>query len=169
MHNNSNWVNGLDRAPFKNQERKGYPAYYYKLGRFITGTTLGFPIASIAIFYLDKLYIGSEANRLFYTGITYFVSVAVVIAFSMFRKKDYLTVRYLFLFSAVGCLFLPLVNSLKTETNFLKDLSANQAWAWVDFSFLLTAGILFLVSYYLPKQRTEEPKAKKRMANVISV
>ena len=142
----------------KTKKGKQNPEYYHKLGRLIIGTTLGFPIASISIFYLDKLYVGSEASRLFYTGITYFSAVAMVIIFAMLRKNDYSTVRILFMFTAISCLLLPLINAIKAKSNFIAGLSDMQPWAWVDVSFICVSVILFISYYCLPKQRAEEPR-----------
>jgi len=147
----------------KSNKGKKEPEFYHKLGRFIIGTTLGFPIASIAIFYLDKLYIGSESSRLLFTGITYFFVVAMVILYAMLRKNDYLTVRNLFLLSAIGCLFLPLVNALTTNANLIVGLSGNHTWAWVDLSILCVSLILFVTSYFLPRQRALEPRQNPSM------
>ena len=151
----------------KSKKGKKKPEFYYRLGRLTIGTTLGFPVATIALFYLDKFYIGSEDNRLFYTGITYFSVVAFVIFFSMLRKKDYLTVRYLFLLSAIGCLFLPLVNWLTTKGNFIANLSRDHSWAWVDFGFMSMSFALFIVAYCLPKQRGDEPRVTNRDARIV--
>ena len=148
----------------KSNKGKKKPAFYHRLGRLTIGVTLGFPIATIAIFYLDKLYVGSEFSRLFYTGITYFSAVVTVVLFSLLRKNNYLTVRYLFVLLALGCLLLPLTNTITTGANFIVSLSGEHAWAWVDLNFLLLGLVLLITSYCLPSERMLEPRLQRNSA-----
>jgi len=112
----------------KSNKGKKKPAFYHRLGRLTIGVTLGFPIATIAIFYLDKLY------------------------------------RYLFVLLALGCLLLPLTNTITTGANFIVSLSGEHAWAWVDLNFLLLGLVLLITSYCLPSERMLEPRLQRNSA-----
>jgi len=136
------------------------PEFYLKLGRLSTGVIMGFPVASIAIFYLDKLYLGEESARLFYTGLCYFAAVFLSVAFAMYKKNIYHTTRVLFLLVSVGLLGLPIVNALVTKSVIWQGLAANQSWAWVDFAFIGFGLALLLISLYLPKGRSSDPRKK---------
>ena len=146
----------------KSSKGQREPEFYLRLGRFSNGVIMGFPLASIAIFYLDKLYTGVESSRLFYTGVCYFLVVFLTIIFAMLRRQDYLTTRILFLLTSIGLLCLPLVNAVMTESDLLHGLMAKQTWAWADVSFFGAGIILLVISLCLPKQRADEPRSKKR-------
>ncbi len=142
----------------KSNKGERAPEFYLKLGRFSMGIIMGFPIASLAIFYLDKIYIGAESARLFYTGLSYFAAVFLSVGFAMYKENIYRSVKLLFILISFGLLGLPIVNSLVTESVILPGLAANQAWAWVDLSFIALGLILLVISLYLPRQRSIEAR-----------
>ncbi len=59
-----------ERRRHENEGTKSV-AFYDRLGHFNTGLIMGLPLATLAVFYLDKLYAGAEACRLAWTGWTY--------------------------------------------------------------------------------------------------
>ena len=152
----------------KNNKGASSQQFYLRLGRFSNGVIMGFPIASIAIFYLDKLYIGAESSRLFYTGICYFAAVFLTILFAMLRTQDYRTTRILFSLCSIGLLGLPIVNAIMTNSDLFYGLANNQTWAWADVSFFASGLILLVISFYLPKERSVEPSDKKNAALAAS-
>lgn len=151
------------------KSNKGHrsPEFYLRLGRFSNGVIMGFPLASIAIFYLDKLYLGAESSRLFYTGISYFAVVFLTILFAMLRTRDYRTTRILLFLCSFGLLGLPIVNAVMTSSDLLHGLASKQTWAWADVSFAASGLILLVISFYLPKERSVEPRNKNFAASAV--
>ena len=145
----------------KSNKGQRKPEFYRTLGRFSIGVMMGFPIASVAIFYLDKLYVGAESSRLFYTGLCYFLAVALTIVYAMLRRQDYRTTRTLFFVTSLGLLGLPVVNALVTKPALWHGVATGQSWAWTDVSFFAAGIILLVISVCLPKQRADEPRSKR--------
>ncbi len=137
-------------------------AFYRKLGRVIIGTTLGLPIATASLFYLDKLYLGHEASRLWWTGFTYFAVWFAVTVFSLCSKQDeYWQIRSLLRLNAVLYIAIPVLNHSYYLNESLPNLS--QPWAAVDLGFVLIGMITFLLTWFIPKQR-QQPIRKELMA-----
>jgi hypothetical protein len=145
----------------KSNKGQRKPEFYRTLGRFSIGVMMGFPIASVAIFYLDKLYMGAESSRLFFTGLCYFVAVALTIIYAMLRRQDYRTTRTLFFVTSIGLLGLPVVNALITNSELWHGITTGQSWAWTDVSFFVTGLVLLFISFYLPVKRADEPRSQK--------
>ena len=152
----------------KTNKEEHKQTFYLRLGRFSTGIIMGFPIASVAIFYLDKLYQGLESSRMFYTGACYIFVVLITILFAMLRKDIYQTTRTLFFTTSAGLLGLPIINAMTTNSQFWTAVTTHQSWAWVDVSFLLFGMTLLLVSVFLPKKRSDEPRSKKEQRILVS-
>ncbi len=152
----------------KSNKGQRKPEFYRTLGRFSIGVIMGFPIASVAIFYLDKLYVGDESSRLFYTGLCYFLAVALTIVYAMLRRQDYRTTRNLFFVTSFGLLGLPIVNALLTKSELWHGIATGQSWAWTDVSLFVVGAILLLISIYLPKNRSDDHRSIKK-ANASSL
>lgn len=105
-----------------------------KIGKVTIGVTLGLPIASIAIFYVDKLFVGAEHLRMITTGGVYFAAWISIITYACVHSNS---LKYLFLLAGTLMLGIPLLNHLSTGDSFWLNLNPNQSWAWVDLSFLL--------------------------------
>ncbi len=153
----------------KSNKGQQSPRFYQRLGQFSIGIILGFPLATVAIFYVDKLYAGAESARLLYTGISYFMVVMFTVVFAMLRNQNYQTVRVLFFAISISLLGLPIVNTLATQAQFWNSLGSNQSWAWVDLSFIIGGAILTIISVYLPKQRSTEPREPSHARAVSSL
>ncbi|MEM9420908.1 MAG: PepSY-associated TM helix domain-containing protein [Pseudomonadota bacterium] len=136
-------------------------SFYRRLSRLSVGIMMGLPVASASIFYLDKLYIGSEGARLAWTGWTYFIAWGACTAYALRRPNEYQTVRQLM--ALVGGLMvgLPFVNMLATGDVFLGDLAAGTGWAWADFLFILVGALTIYVSRTLPAKRPEKKKKRR--------
>ena len=146
----------------KSKQGRDNPTYYRGLGRLVIGVILGFPLASVTIFYLDKLYTGAESMRLFYTGIVYFSIVVFTILLSIIGKKEYRTVKHLFLTLSLATLGLPFLNWSTTGDRLIQGVSESQPWAWVDVTFLTAGTLLLLVSLFLPGKRAVDPNKKSQ-------
>lgn len=127
---------------------------YKKVTKLIIGTIFGLPIASIAIFHLDKFYYGAETARMLSVGSTYFIVWAGIIVFSCIRKNEQHTIHQLFLIFSALMIGIPLTNYLNTGAVFFTQLDTQQSWAWVDFSFLFIGlTILIVTAFTSYKQR----------------
>lgn len=138
-------------------EGKRSEAYYRRLSRFTVGVTLGVAVASVALFYLDKLYAGAEEARLVTTGWTYFGVWAAAIVYALCRSNDYRTTRELMTLTGIGLLGLPLLNGLVTGDYFFSSVAAAEAGqavaAWVDVVFLVAGGLTCATAAALPRNR----------------
>lgn len=130
--------------------------FYRRLGQLSIGVCYGIVVASLSLFYLDKLYPGAESSRLLSTGLCYFLVWLAVIVFAFCKRDAYHSNRYLLRAIAVMLLGLPLLNGLTTGDFFWQHLHAqsHSTFAWVDLAFLGFALIALIVSVSLPKQRT---------------
>ena len=130
--------------------------YYQRLGRLVAGFTAGLPLASISIFYLDKMYTGAEVQRIFWTGSTYFIVWFVAIGWAWFQQNTYLIVKRLLYLAALGMMGIPVVNAIYTKQVFWSVLGSGASWAWVDLSFIITGALTLSVSIALPSERREQ-------------
>ncbi|MEO0972045.1 MAG: PepSY-associated TM helix domain-containing protein, partial [Pseudomonadota bacterium] len=89
-------------------------AFYRRLSALNVGVTLGVGAATVAIFYLDKLYFGPEDLRLRMTGLCYFAVWAAVILYAFARPCAYRATRELLAVIGTGLLGLPWLNALST-------------------------------------------------------
>ena len=127
-----------------------------RLSRFTVGVTTGVAVASVALFYHDKLYTGAETARLVWTGWTYFLVWAATVAYAMWRPNDYRTTRELTALTGLGLIGLPLLNGLATGDVFLSGLAgATPVTAWVDVTFLVLGAVTCVVAAALPDHRPE--------------
>ncbi|MEL6172413.1 MAG: PepSY domain-containing protein, partial [Pseudomonadota bacterium] len=150
----------IERRLHGNEGNKS-EAFYRRLGRLTVGVTTGLPLASVAIFYLDKLYGGAEAGRLAATGWTYFGVWVAVIIFALARRNDYRTVRDLLALTGIVMIGLPILNGVATGEFFWSAIgSGHTASAWVDFSCLILGVLTVAASRTLPSKRPERQRRK---------
>lgn len=136
--------------------------FYRRLGRITIGATIGLAIATAALFYLDKLYQGSEDHRLWWTGVTYFAVWFATIAFSLIKQiGEYKLVRVLLKVTAILFLAIPILNAsyyMQTPPNF------SQPWAVVDFGFVITGLVLFALTLLIPTHRQQPERKSRKLA-----
>ncbi|MEM9256696.1 MAG: PepSY-associated TM helix domain-containing protein [Pseudomonadota bacterium] len=139
-------------------------AFYARIQQIVIGITCGNVLASLAIFYLDKLYTGSEEQRLYWTGVSYFVVWGAVLLFALLRSDPYRAVRRLVLFTGVGLMLLPLLNVLTTgaEVPFVQAPPSVSGWA--DVSFLLLGLLTCASLVWLPLRRRDPLLAAEEAA-----
>jgi uncharacterized iron-regulated membrane protein len=139
--------------------REGHrsPAFYRRLGQLSIGVCYGIVIASIGLFYFDKLYPGGENTRLLGTGLCYFLLWFAVIAVAFLKQNAYHSNRFFFRIIATLLLGLPWLNGFATGDFFWQMLndSAHSTYAWVDLVLLVCGCIALLVSFSLPKERAQ--------------
>lgn len=112
-------------------------AYYERLRRFISGFSFGCVLASIAVLYVDKLYNGDEANRLWTIGVAYFISWGLVILYAWFGPTARRCAIQLGTVTAIGLLGIPLCSALATADWSLLTLQHYRTAQWTEVSFLL--------------------------------
>lgn len=126
---------------------------YKKIGRLIVGVTLGLPIASFAVFHLDKLYFGTEVTRMRSIGIFYFTVWSAVIIFSYIGSQQYKTIKALFFTLAVLTITIPLTNYLSTGDVFWSQLNSSKTWVWVDATCFILGVVITFVTAFFREQR----------------
>ncbi|MEM1193785.1 MAG: PepSY-associated TM helix domain-containing protein [Pseudomonadota bacterium] len=151
------WV---ERRLHGNVGKRSEPIYR-AIGHLTAGVCMGLPLATAAIFYLDKLYFGVEASRLYWTGVTYFVVWGAGLAYAFYRRNDYLVTRELLLLSGILFAGLPFLNAFATGTSLLTIFTAgNRVAQYVDIVLMLSGLATLWVALLLPKQRSEKAPAK---------
>lgn len=136
-------------------------AFYNRLGHLNTGVIMGLPVATLAIFYLDKLYVGAEASRIFATGWTYFGVWALGLAYAFGRRNDYATTRELLALTGALAMGIPLLNGLATGDWFTTGLASDfRVVAWVDLTMLIGGLLTILAGYLAPAERRTKVSAK---------
>ena len=142
--------------------------FYNRLGYFNTGIVMGLPVATLSIFYLDKLYMGAEAARIFATGWTFFAVWALGLLYACVRRDDYRTTRELLIVSGIMAMGIPVLNGLVTGQWFPAYLGADHSVAaWVDTAMLIGGSLTVLAGYLAPAERLDKQarRAKESAAN----
>lgn len=128
--------------------------FYDGLTRINIGISLGFPLASVALFHTDKLLFTGPGDYVVAIGWAYFVVFAGSLLYAFLRRDDYRATLELTALCGIACLTVPLVNFVATGDWFLSSLTApSNDWAWVDF-FMASMGVVLLyTAVRLPKHR----------------
>ena len=126
---------------------------------------MGLPVATLSIFYLDKLYVGAESARIFATGWTFFAIWALGLVYSCVRRNDYRTTRELLIFSGVLAIGIPVLNGIATGQWFPAYLGAEHSVAaWVDVAMLVGGAMTALAGALAPRERLDK-QARRARAN----
>ncbi|MEL6243808.1 MAG: PepSY-associated TM helix domain-containing protein [Pseudomonadota bacterium] len=146
----------IERRKHGNEGTKS-EGFYNRLGHLNTGVIMGLPLATMAIFYLDKLYLGAEAGRLAATGWTYFAAWFAGLGYALVRRNDYATTRELLMGSGALALFIPALNGAVTGDWFISALASDHTVsAWVDVSMAVLGVSTIVVAYVLPQSRSDK-------------
>lgn len=149
---------------------KHNPHFYQALSRCSIGFYLSLPIATAALFIHDKLYFGTENDRLLWVGITYSSVVVSVCLISLFYRNSFRLARHLAFVLGVITASIALVNSITTNTALFHTLQAGRNPLQsddngVDIAALVLGIIILLVSYRLPRGRNAAtPNSRPRHA-----
>ncbi len=150
----------IERRKHGNEGAKS-ETFYNRVGHLNTGVIIGLPVATIAVFYLDKLYVGAEAGRLAATGWTYFAVWALGVVYAFARKNDYATTRELIMATGALATGIPILNGLATGDWFPTYLGADySAAAWTDLLMLVGGALTVCVGYLAPAQRKDKKRAR---------
>ncbi len=132
---------------------------YLIIGRLATGGTVGMPLATAALFIHDKLYVGAEEQRMFWTGLTYFAVWAAPIGYAFWRKNDYAVTRETLALSGGALCAAAFINAAITDYSFLSLLGDGHKIAgFVDVSLLVVGALTLAFSLRLPERRAAEAR-----------
>ncbi|WP_341197849.1 PepSY-associated TM helix domain-containing protein [Hyphomonas chukchiensis] len=149
------WV---ERRKHGNEGSKS-AAFYDRLSHLNTGVVMGLPVASLALFHLDKLYTGAEAARLVATGWTYFAVWGAALTYAFIRRNDYAATRELMTLAGALALAIPLTNGVMTgDWVWLRLASGHTQSGWVDVCLALFGGAAIFVAMALPRARREKSR-----------
>ena len=148
----------IERRKYGNEGARPV-SFYDRLGHFNTGIVMGLPVATLTLFYLDKLYTGAEAGRLAATGWTYFSVWGAGLLFAFLRRNDYQTTRTLLLLSGLLAMGIPMLNGVVTGDWFIPELIEDgPVHALVDLSMLLAGCATVLAGLAAPSRRIEKQR-----------
>lgn len=136
-------------------------AFYDRLSHLNTGVVMGLPVASLALFHLDKLYAGAEAARLAATGWTYFAIWGAGIAYAFLRRNDYATTRELMALAGGLAVLIAVTNGVTTGDWLWSRLASGHTTSgWVDACFVIFGVAALGVSAVLPRARRGKVTAR---------
>ncbi|MEM9530258.1 MAG: PepSY-associated TM helix domain-containing protein [Pseudomonadota bacterium] len=137
------------------------PRFYDRLSKLTVGVCLGVVLASIAIFFVDRLYTGPEESRITTIGWSYFLVWAAGLIFAFARRNNYQTTRLLLAASGFALMTLPVFNALTSNMMPWTSLQAGHAASpAVDLALLIFGIGAVLVAQRMPSSRREREKRR---------
>lgn len=160
------WVERRQHGP----EGQKSERFYNIITRTNIGICFGFPLATIALFYHDKLYTGVETARLYWTGVTYFTVISGVFIFTLFQRNDYKSSKHLMALCGVLLLALPFLNAMMTGAKLwaAEGIGAHMSNG-VDISLAILGIITLSASMRIPVKRNVEKKKRAQQNNSYEV
>lgn len=130
------------------------PRFYDRLSRLTAGVCMGVVLASVAIFYVDAFYAGSEDDRIFRIGISYFAVWFAALAFAFMTGNSYRATRRLLAATGAGLVGLPVVSAATAGIAPWSLVAAGHLAApAVDLTLLLLGIVCLWVASRLPSRR----------------
>lgn len=143
--------------------------FYECTTRLNIGVCMGFPVATLGLFYLDKLYVGTESARLFWTGWVYFGLVALTVVYAFTQSESYKTTRRLFVLCGVLLMGIPVLNAVMTGARFWAADGLGQSLSnGVDISAFCLGVLTIIASTQLPEQRNAGKKLRPKKAEPVT-
>ena len=128
--------------------------YYEALSRLNIGVCMGFPIATAALFYHDKLYTGIESDRLYWSGVTYFAAAIGVTIFALCQRDGYKCMKKLLNSLGAMCLAIPILNGLTTGAKFWISETIGQIYSNnFDISIFIVGVLIIIAATQIPVSR----------------
>ncbi len=138
-------------------------AFYTVVNRTNIGVTMGFPIGTAALFYVDKLYTGQEISRIFWIGTTYFTVAAAVTLFALSQKNGFRSMRNLLTLLGVLTAGIPVLNIITTGSQFWVSNSIGQSFTnGVDISAFLLGLSILVAATQIPEKRNRPAEKQPR-------
>ena len=133
------------------------PDWIYKtLSKLTVGVACGLPLATVAIFYADKLLPATADSRLAMTGWSFFGVWGTALLYAFLRRQDYRAPRELLFLTALLLIGLPVLNAAVTGDLFVTSLfRGHSVSAWVDVAALVMGLLTFACTWKVPKARVE--------------
>jgi len=140
---------------------------YVVLSRFVVGGTSGLALATVAVFYADKLMTVTPDTRLFWTGTVYFAAWVVTVFYALIRSNSYAANRELLMATAVGLLALPALNNaiMSAAGTFAPG---NWHSIGVDVAGVVIGLVTLVSSFMLPVRRSQMRRAKESLNMSVS-
>jgi uncharacterized iron-regulated membrane protein len=137
--------------------------FYHRLGQLTAGVCLGVVAASVAVFYVERLYAGDESARLFWIGAVYFAIWLSVTLAAFAIRNLYRGVRFGTAAIGVAVLGLPLLDSILIGQPFVAEFgSGHTAAAWVNAALLVTGAACIATAFGMPDRRPAERRRRRR-------
>ncbi|MEO0367812.1 MAG: PepSY-associated TM helix domain-containing protein [Pseudomonadota bacterium] len=141
--------------------------FYSRLGKATIGSTLGLPIATASLLYLDKLYLGAEDQRIWWTGVVYFAVWFTTIGLCFIGNTgEYRLVRRLLFTTGILFAAIPLLN-LSYYMN-ASWPSLTQPWAAVDLGLFIAGALTFALTSFIPTER-KQPQRHARGTSLLDL
>ena len=157
----------IERRKHGNEGTKSL-TFYNRLGYFNTGIVMGLPVATLSIFYLDKLYAGAEAGRILATGWTFFAVWALGLVYAWVRRDDYRTTRELLILTGSLAAGIWILNGTVTGQWFFQYLGAgHSSAAWVDVMMLIGGLVSIAAGLLSPAERLDK-QARRAKAKALA-
>ncbi|MEM8937370.1 MAG: PepSY-associated TM helix domain-containing protein [Pseudomonadota bacterium] len=151
-------------------EGRRSPKFYRGLSRANAGITLGFPLASVALFYADKLLFNGAQSHIVLAGQVYFLVVGAALIYAFVRANEYRTTVELLVATGALSVGVPALNWAATGDLFLSQLLSPQSThAWVDFSLLVMGVLTIVIALKLPKGRPSFISGRQPQENADTV
>tara|TARA_R110001606_G_scaffold381211_1_gene542279 strand:+ start:75406 stop:76014 length:609 start_codon:yes stop_codon:yes gene_type:complete len=148
----------IERRKFGNEGSKS-ATFYHGLSHLNTGVVMGLPVASLALFHLDKVYTGAEAARLATTGLAYFAVWGAALVYVFIRRNDYAATRELMTVAGGLAVAIPLTNGVATGDWVWSRLASEHTTScWVDVCLALFGVSAIAVAMILPRPRREKSR-----------
>src|SRR5690606_1372330 len=125
--------------------------FYDRLSHLNTGIVMGLPVATLSLFYFDRLYSGAEAVRLVAIGWTYFSVWAAALLFAFARRRDYQTTRGMLMLAGLMAIGVPVLDGATTGDWFFQaPLTAMPAYASLDLAMLVAGALTSICGLAAP-------------------
>lgn len=158
------WVERRQHGP----EGQKSDRFYNIITRTNIGVFFGFPLATIALFYCDKLYTGVETARIYWTGVTYFTVIFSVLIFVFLRRNDYKSSKHLMILCGALLLALPFLNAITTGATLWNAEGVGERVSnGVDISLLVLGLFTIFSATRIPVKRNAEKKKKPKTPPII--
>lgn len=155
----------IERRKHGNEGSKS-AQFYDRLSHLNTGVVMGLPVATVSLFYFDRLYSGAETARLAAIGWTYFAVWAAALLFAFVRRNDYQTTRGLLVLAGLMAMGVPVLDGVTTEEWFVQaSVSAMPAHASLNLAMLVAGALTSICGWAAPTRRVDSRRVSRKLAS----
>jgi uncharacterized iron-regulated membrane protein len=150
----------IERRKHGNEGSKS-AQFYDRLSHLNTGIVMGLPVATLSLFYFDRLYSGAETVRLVAIGWTYFAVWAAALLFAFARRSDYQTTRGMLMLVGLMAIGVPVLDGATTgDWFFLAPVTTMPAHASLNFAMLVAGALSSICALAAPAGRADGRRSK---------